>query len=61
MNIDELINKLKITEEKNAKLEEELHAYQAIHNLERPSYLCRETKSNQGILPSSYKQNIHKV
>jgi AraC-like DNA-binding protein len=35
-------------------------AYQAIHNLERPSYLCRETKSNQGSLPSSYKQNIHK-
>ena len=27
-------------------------AYQAIHNLERPSYLCRETKSNQAILPS---------
>jgi hypothetical protein len=25
MNVDELINKLKITEEKNAKLEEELH------------------------------------
>jgi hypothetical protein len=36
-------------------------AYQAIHNLERPSYLCRETKSNQGSLTSSYKQNIHKV
>jgi AraC-like DNA-binding protein len=36
-------------------------AYQAIHNLERPSYLCREIKSNQGALPSSYKQNIHKV
>ena len=36
-------------------------AYQAIHNLERPSYLCRETKSNQGALSSSYKQNIHKV
>jgi hypothetical protein len=36
-------------------------AYQAIHNLERPSYLCREIKSNQGSLPSSYKQNIHKV
>ena len=36
-------------------------AYQAIHNLERPSYLCREVKSNQGALPSSYKQNIHKV
>ena len=26
MNVDELINKLKITEEKNAKLEEELQA-----------------------------------
>ncbi len=59
-------------------------AYQAIHKLERPSYLCRETncdiksqslgvlvarqsratkhesKSNQGSLTSSYKQNIHK-
>lgn len=35
-------------------------AYQAIHNLERPSYLCREIKSNQGSLTSSYKQNIHK-
>ena len=35
-------------------------AYQAIHKLERPSYLCREIKSNQGTLPSSYKQNIHK-
>ena len=33
-------------------------AYQAIYNLERPSYLCRETKSNQGSLTSSYKQNI---
>lgn len=30
-------------------------AYQAIHNLERPSYLCREIKSNKGTLPSSYK------
>ena len=40
-------------------------AYQSIYNLERPSYLCRETKyeikSNQGSLTSSYKQNIHKV
>jgi len=36
-------------------------AYQAIHNLERPSYLCRETKSNQAVLPNCYKQNIHKV
>jgi hypothetical protein len=36
-------------------------AYQAIHNLEKPSYLCRETKSNQAILPSCYKQSIHKV
>lgn len=36
-------------------------AYQAIHNLKRPSYLCREIKSNQGSLTSSYKQNIHKV
>ena len=36
-------------------------AYQAIHNLERPSYLCREIKSNQGSLTSSYKQNIRKV
>jgi hypothetical protein len=36
-------------------------AYQAIHNLERPSYLCREIKSNQAVLPNCYKQNIHKV
>ena len=36
-------------------------AYQAIHGLERPSYLCREIKSNQAILTSCYKQNIHKV
>ena len=34
-------------------------AYQAIHNLERPSYLCRT--SNQAVLPNCYKQNIHKV
>jgi transposase len=36
-------------------------AYQSIHNLERPSYLCREIKSNQAVLPNCYKQNIHKV
>ena len=36
-------------------------AYQAINNLERPSYLCREIKSNQAVLPNCYKQNIHKV
>ena len=36
-------------------------AYQAIHNLERPSYLCRETKSNQAVLPNCYKQNILQV
>ena len=36
-------------------------AYQAIHNLERPNYLCREIKSNQAVLPNCYKQNIHKV
>jgi hypothetical protein len=36
-------------------------AYQAIHNLKRPSYLCREIKSNQVILTNYYKQNIHKV
>ena len=34
-------------------------AYQAIHNLERPNYLCRT--SNQAILTNCYKQNIHKV
>ena len=33
-------------------------AYQTIHKLERPSYLCRETKSNQAILSNCYKQNI---
>jgi hypothetical protein len=36
-------------------------AYQAIHNLERPTYLCRENKSNQVVLTNCYKQNIHKV
>ena len=36
-------------------------AYQAIHKLERPSYLCREIKSNQAVLSNCYKQNIHKV
>jgi hypothetical protein len=36
-------------------------AYQAIHNLERPSYLCREIKSNQAVLPNCYKQNILQV
>jgi hypothetical protein len=34
-------------------------AHQAIHNLERPSYLCRT--SNQAVLTNCYKQNIHKV
>ena len=36
-------------------------AYQAIHKLERPSYLCREIKSNQAVLPNCYKQNILQV
>ena len=36
-------------------------AYQAIHNLEIPNYLCREIKSNQAVLTNCYKQNIHKV
>lgn len=34
-------------------------AYQSIHKLERPSYLCRT--SNQAVLTNCYKQNIHKV
>lgn len=34
-------------------------ACQAIHKLERPSYLCRT--SNQAVLTNCYKQNIHKV
>jgi hypothetical protein len=29
----------------------------AINNIERPSYLCRET-SNQGTLPSVYNQTL---
>ena len=33
-------------------------AYQAIHKLERPTYLCRET-SNHTALPSSKKQTLH--
>ena len=36
-------------------------AYQAIHNLERPSYLCREIKSNQAVLPNCYNQTILRV
>ena len=36
-------------------------AHQAIYGLERPSYLCREIKSNQAVLTNCYKQNIHKV
>jgi hypothetical protein len=36
-------------------------AYQAIHKLERPSYLCRETKSNQAVLSNCYKRNILQV
>jgi len=39
----------------------ELYNSKSIHNLERPSYLCREIKSNQAVLPNCYKQNIHKV
>jgi hypothetical protein len=35
-------------------------AYQAIHKLERPDYLCRTT-SNQNTSTSVYKQNIHMV
>jgi len=34
-------------------------AYQAIHKLERPSYLCREIKSNQAVLSNCYNQTIH--
>ena len=30
----------------------------AINKLERPSYLCREIKSNQAVLPNCYKQTI---
>jgi hypothetical protein len=33
-------------------------AYQAIHKLARPTYLCRET-SNHTTLPSSKKQTLH--
>jgi hypothetical protein len=36
-------------------------AYQAIYGLKRPSYLCREIKSNQAVLTNCYKQTIHKV
>lgn len=36
-------------------------AHQAIYGLERPSYLCREIKSNQAVLTNCYKQTIHKV
>jgi len=35
-------------------------AYQAINNLERPSYLCRET-SKQNTSTSVYNQTVHKV
>ena len=30
-----------------------------IIKLERPNYLCRETTSNQALLPSCYKQPLH--
>ena len=33
-------------------------AKNAINNIERPSYLCREIKSNQRTLPSSYNQTL---
>ena len=33
-------------------------AYQAIHKIARPTYLCRET-SNHTALPSSKKQTLH--
>ena len=36
-------------------------AKNAINNIERPSYLCREITSNQGTLPSSYNQTILQV
>ena len=36
-------------------------AKNAINNIERPSYLCRETTSNQRTLPSSYNQTILQV
>jgi hypothetical protein len=35
-------------------------AKNAINNIERPSYLCRET-SNQGTLPSVYNQTLLQV
>ena len=31
----------------------------AINKLERPSYLCRETKSNQALKPSCYNQHLN--
>ena len=34
-------------------------AKNAINKLERPNYLCRETTSNQALLPSCYKQTLH--
>ena len=33
-------------------------AKNAINKLERPSYLCRETKSNQALKPSCYNQTL---
>ena len=36
-------------------------AKNAINNIERPSYLCRDITSNQGTLPSSYSQTLLQV
>jgi len=36
-------------------------AKNAINNIERPSYLCREIKSNQSILTSAYNQTLLRV
>ena len=36
-------------------------AKNAINNIERPSYLCREITSNQGTLQSSYSQTLLRV
>jgi transposase len=34
-------------------------ASNAINNIERPSYLCRETTSNHPLLPSGGSQTLH--
>ena len=51
MNVDELINKLKITEEKNAKLEEELQSTKEhLKKYTAPSYKKEYYEKNKDVV-----------